>query len=414
MTEPVPGTPTVWALICGGGTAGHVLPALAIAGAMVERGHDPSTIHFVGGERGVESTLVPAAGFELTRLPGRGFRRRLSVANLAALRDLFRGVRQGVTLVRRLRPEVVVSVGGYASVPCALAAAVLGVPIVVAEQNARPGAANRLVARFARASAVSFENTALPRPVLTGNPVRPEVLAIDRRHRGRARNALGVEPGRALVLVAGGSLGALRLNHAALEAVQGPWRQRSDLCVRHVVGARDWDAGFEAEARVHGPHAVQYQPLRYEDDMPLALTAADVAVCRSGSSSVFELAAAGVPAVLVPSPNVTGDHQTANARYLEAAGGAVVVADHDFDGDRLAAEVDAILAGPGRLGEMSRAAAAVARPGAADAIAALAETHAGLPAFPGHAGRSLPRLGWRSGARTGGRLRQSAMRWFRR
>ncbi|HZA86543.1 MAG TPA: UDP-N-acetylglucosamine--N-acetylmuramyl-(pentapeptide) pyrophosphoryl-undecaprenol N-acetylglucosamine transferase, partial [Acidimicrobiales bacterium] len=333
-----------FALVAGGGTAGHVQPAIAIARALVDRGHRPGAIEMVGSERGIEARLVPAAGFELTLLPGRGIERRISLQNVRSALALVRAFGRAWRLVGRRKPRVVVSVGGYASVPCALAAVLRRVPIVVAEQNAAPGAANRLVSRFAKACAVSFEGTPLPRAVVTGNPVRPEVLAIDRsRDAAPARTKLDVEPGRSVVLVFGGSLGALRINRAAVDAVRR-WADRSDLHVRHVIGSRDWE-----EITADGPPvpmgaAVHYQAVEYDDDMPTSLAAADVAVCRSGASTSFELLGAGVPAVLVPSPHVTADHQTANARHLVEAGAAVLVPDGELDGARLVAEVDGLLA----------------------------------------------------------------------
>ncbi|HET6951823.1 MAG TPA: undecaprenyldiphospho-muramoylpentapeptide beta-N-acetylglucosaminyltransferase [Acidimicrobiales bacterium] len=365
-----------FALIAGGGTAGHVQPALAIARALVDRGHRQSAIELVGSERGIEARLVPEAGFALTLLPGRGLQRKLSLQNLRSLFALVVACWRAWRLVGQRRPRVVVSVGGYASVPCALAAVVRRVPVVVAEQNAAPGAANRLVGRFARACAVSFPGTALPRAEVTGNPVRSEVLAIDRsRDAVGARAKLDVEPGRRVVLIFGGSLGALRINRAAVEAARR-WAGRGDLHVRHVVGTRDWEEITAAGPPVPPGAPLRYQAVEYDDDMPTSLAAADVAVCRSGASTSFELLAAGLPSVLVPSPFVTADHQTANARHLAAWGAAVVVSDAELDGARLAGEVDALLGDPGRLDAMARAARAAARPGAADAIAALVERYA--------------------------------------
>ncbi|HEX6417515.1 MAG TPA: undecaprenyldiphospho-muramoylpentapeptide beta-N-acetylglucosaminyltransferase [Acidimicrobiales bacterium] len=365
-----------FALIAGGGTAGHVQPAIAIARALVERGHKRTAVELVGSERGIESRLVPAAGFELTLLPGRGIQRRLSWQNVRSLAALLVAFVRAWRLVGSRRPRVVVSVGGYASVPCALAAVLRRVPIVVAEQNAAPGAANRLVGRFARACAVSFPGTPLPRAVVTGNPVRPEVLAIDRaRDAEGARAKLDIEPGRRVVLIFGGSLGALRINRAAVDAVRH-WAGRGDLHVRHVVGSRDWQEITAGGPPVPPGAPLRYQAVEYDDDMPTSLAAADLAVCRSGASTSFELLAAGLPAVLVPSPFVTADHQTANARHLERAGAAVVVPDAELDGARLAREVDALLADPRRLARMAHAARAAARPDAAGAIAALVERHA--------------------------------------
>jgi UDP-N-acetylglucosamine:LPS N-acetylglucosamine transferase len=305
----------------------------------------------------------------VTLLPGRGIQRRLTLANLGAVAGILSAVWQALRLVRRLRPRVVIGVGGFASFPC-VAAAVLGrIPIVVAEQNTVPGVAIRVAAGFARAAAVSFPGTPLPRAVVTGNPVRPEVVAVDRDADGpAAKAALGVPAGRLLVLVAGGSLGALSLNRA-VAALAERWRDRDDVAIRHVVGDRDW-------AELGGRSWPGYEQVRYEDDMPLALAAADVGVFRSGSSMCFEVAAVGLPAVLVPSPFVTGDHQTGNARSMVDAGAAVLVPDAELDADRLAAELDGLLADPDRRRAMDAAARGLARPDAADRVADLALDHA--------------------------------------
>lgn len=373
--SPTPSGDPIWAVIAGGGTAGHVVPGVAIAKALVEGGHDARTILFVGTEGGIEGRLVPEAGFELVALPGRGIQRRLALENVGALWGLARAMARALVLVRRWRPAVVVALGGYASVPCALAAVVWRVPVVVAEQNAVPGAANRLVARFARACAVSFPETALPRARLTGNPVRGEVLAVDRvRDRLTARAALGLPEDRAVVAVFGGSLGARRINEAAAGALAA-WAPRDDLAVRHVVGARDWEEISERVGR-EGAGEVLYQLVRYEDRMELVLAAADVVVCRAGATSVSELAAVGVAAVLVPLPGAPGDHQTANARFLVGAGGAVLVPDSELDADRLVAEVDKLLSDPARMEEMGRAAARAGRRDAAQRVAEIIEEQA--------------------------------------
>jgi undecaprenyldiphospho-muramoylpentapeptide beta-N-acetylglucosaminyltransferase len=365
-----------WAVIAGGGTAGHVTPAIAVAEALVARGHDRSSIHFVGAARGVEARLVPAAGFSVTLLPGRGIQRRPTPANLVAVAGIVAGVVRALRLVRRLRPAVVVSVGGYASVPCVVAATLWRVPVVLAEQNATPGAANRLAARVARAAAVAFPQTPLPRAVVTGNPVRPGILAVDRSDAGRAaaRAALGLPEGRRVLLVFGGSLGARRLNDAVLGAVAG-WAGRGDLAVHHVTGPRDHDR-VVAAAPTLPPGGLVWRPVPFEARMDLAYAAADLAVCRAGASTVAELTVVGLPAVLVPYPAATGDHQTHNARAVAAAGGAIVLADAECTGSRLAAEVEALLADPGRLAAMEAAMRRLARPDAAERVADLVEAHA--------------------------------------
>jgi UDP-N-acetylglucosamine--N-acetylmuramyl-(pentapeptide) pyrophosphoryl-undecaprenol N-acetylglucosamine transferase len=349
-------------LVTGGGTAGHVLPALAIATALRDRGHD---VHLVGSERGIEARLVPEAGFDQTLLPGRGIARSISPsalrANIGAVLGLVRAVVMAVGLVRRHRPAAVVAVGGYASVASGVAAVLWRVPIVVHEQNAVPGAANRLLARFAVRAAVSFPDTDLPGAVVVGNPVRAELF-------GRAHTTR--PDGRRQLLVFGGSLGALSINRATLGAV-ARWRDRDDLAVHHVIGRRDWT---ELE-RPPDTGALVYDAVEYEDDMPAQLAAADLVVCRGGSGTLFELAATGRPAVIVPSLVTTGGQQVANAERVAASGGAVVVRDDELDADRLVAEVDALLADPARLEEMSRRIATLAAPDAADRVADLVEEH---------------------------------------
>lgn len=369
-------SPPTWALVAGGGTAGHTLPGIAVARALVERGHPADTVHFVGSERGSEARLVPEAGFGITLLPGRGIQRRLTLANLAAAWGLVRAVGRAVGLVRRRRPQVVLALGGYASVACALAALVWRVPLVVAEQNAVAGAANRLVARFARASAVAFTGTGLPRARLTGNPVRPEVRArVVRRDRAGARRALGVPEGATLVLAFGGSLGARRINEAVLGAA-ARWRDRADLAVHHVVGDRDWDRHRDQVAAIAGG-VLAYRAVRYEDDMARALAAADLVVSRAGATTVAELAAIGVPSVLVPLPIASADHQTANARALVEAGAAVLVPDAELDVERLVAEVEALVEPADTLSAMAEHARALGRPDAAERVADLVEAAAG-------------------------------------
>jgi UDP-N-acetylglucosamine--N-acetylmuramyl-(pentapeptide) pyrophosphoryl-undecaprenol N-acetylglucosamine transferase len=372
-----------FACIAGGGTAGHLLPGLAVAEALVDAGHPRASIHFVGGEHGPEMTLVPAAGFPMTALPGRGIPRKLSWSSVVATVGLARGALAGVGLVRRLRPQVIVVLGGYASVPCVIGAILWRVPMVIMEQNARAGAANRLAGRFARAAAVPFDETDLRRAVVTGNPVRPEMLAVDRhRDRQAARDRLGVPADRTIVAVFSGSLGSRRINRA-VQGLAGRWSGRGDIAIHHVIGARDWDAA-DAGALDSTPDPILdpildtlwYRAVRYEDRMPDLLTAADVVVSRSGGSTVAELAQVGLGAILVPLPIATRDHQTANAEVLVRAGAAVRIPDDEFDTDRLEIELSRLLDEPGRLDAMAIAAQTLSHPDAAARVAALVEAHA--------------------------------------
>jgi len=381
------------ALVAGGGTGGHLVPALAVARALAE-GYGPGSVELVGARRGLDAEILAGEGMPVTLLPGRGIARRLdarsTLANVGAVAGLVAASAAALVIVARRRPAVVVAMGGYACVPTALAAAVLGVPVVLVNTDAVPGAANRLVGRFARAAAVAFEGTPLRRAVVTGAPVRPALVAAtrpDAEARRSARHALGLPADRVVVAAVGGSLGARHLNEAVV-GLATLWRARRDVALYHVVGRRD--ASWAAAAAPGLPaDGLVYVQVPYEERMALFYQAADVVVSRSGANTVAELAVVGVPALLVPLPGAPGDHQRANAGVLERAGGAVVVADAECTPARLAAEIDALVSGPGRLEAMRAAAASVGRPDAVSAVAALARAHARRPhrgARAAHAG----------------------------
>ncbi len=375
------GSRHAFALVTGGGTAGHVQPALAVAEALVAAGHARETIGFVGSRRGMEGTLVPEAGFEVTLLPGRGIQRRLTLENLAAVAGLLAACVLALVIVVKRRPRVVVSVGGYAGLPCAAAAVVLRVPVVVVNLDTVPGASNRLVARFARKSAVAFEGSSLPNQVLTGAPIRGAVLRADRSRQGRdaARAALRLPPGRLVLGVAGGSLGARRLNDAALGLAKS-WASRGDVTIYHVAGERNLAAlerdaaGLGLGPRTSREEGLDYRLVGFERQMPALLAACDLAVCRAGASTVAELAAIGTPSVLVPLPGAPDDHQTHNAEALCRVGAAVILADEDCSPARLEDLVSPLLADHGRLDSMASAAGAVGHRDAAERVAELVES----------------------------------------
>ena len=352
-------------VIAGGGTAGHVLPGLAIAEELVDRGlaADRCSVLMVGSKRGIESDLVPPAGFGLHLLPGRGIQRRLTLVNLLTGVSLLVAATRAFFLLLRRRPDAVVVLGGYASVPCGLAAVLLRIPIMVAEQNAIPGAANRLLGRFARACAISFEGTSLPRAVVTGNPVRPAVrrAGMDNGFRLEARQNLGIGD-RPFVVVFGGSLGSRQINRATTAAVEN-WTG-GPVVLQHVVGQRGWSVGLGERAR-SAPPAVDYRPVEYEKDMPTVLSAADLVICRAGATTVAELSVLAVPAVLVHLPGAPDDHQTANASRLAAAGAALLVADDDLEEVLLSGLLSDLVADFSTLKTMSEASRHLGRPDAA-------------------------------------------------
>jgi len=360
-------------VIAGGGTAGHVLPGLAIADALVERGMARDAIHFVGAKRGMEARLVPARGYAGTWFDVRGVRRSAHPANVGAAGRLGYGTARAVRLLRGLRPRAVVSVGGYASIPAVTAAKMLGIPIVAVSYDKVPGRASLLAARLATVTAVAFPDVRppLPRAVLTGAPLRREISTLDRaRARAGAREVLHLPLDRFVVLVVGGSLGSGLLNDVTAEFVAAHRADRT-LAVRHVVGERN--ARDRLPRRLDGWDGLVYQPVAYEARVDLAYAAADLVVARAGATTVAELAAVGAPSVLVPWKLATEDHQRANAAYLGDAGGAVVVEEDAFDAHRMAAEIASVRADTARLSAMASAAASVGRRDGADRIAELVE-----------------------------------------
>jgi UDP-N-acetylglucosamine--N-acetylmuramyl-(pentapeptide) pyrophosphoryl-undecaprenol N-acetylglucosamine transferase len=360
-----------WAIIAGGGTGGHVQPALAIADALVGRGQSRQSIQFVGSRHGMEGRLVPAAGYAITLLGGRGIKRRFALSNLSAIFGLCFASLRALGLVRRRHPAVIVTVGGYAGFPAAFAGLIWRVPVLVVSYDAVAGAANRFIGRFAAANAVAYRGSGLPRSRVTGPPVRERVLAIERTEAGREKacEILGLDPDRSIVLATGGSLGARTINLAVLD-LASRWSGRDDVTLYHVAGDRDLEEieALAAQSSVE----LDYRLTGYETRMPELLAACDVVIARAGASTVAELAAVGVPSVLVPLPRSPGDHQTKNAVTLEEVGAAVMIPDAECTGERLAEVLEPLLDSEDALIKMGVAAAEIGHRDASDQIALLA------------------------------------------
>jgi UDP-N-acetylglucosamine--N-acetylmuramyl-(pentapeptide) pyrophosphoryl-undecaprenol N-acetylglucosamine transferase len=351
--------------IAAGGTAGHVVPALAIAGALRDRGAE---VEFVGGER-AEAELVPAAGYPFHRLSVAGLDRSnpLRAARAAALSAV--AVPRARRLLRRIGAGAVIGGGGYVAGPVGLAAASLRLPLFLTEADSHLGIANRLLAPLAERVFLAFplDGREGPRYEVTGRPVPPGTGTADR---AAARERFGLPAGGPCLLVFGGSIGALTLNEAALEAFGAD----APCAVLHAAGRRDYESlRKRLEPRGGPPH---YRLVEYVEPFADALAATDLAAARAGGS-VFELAAAALPSILVPYPHATAGHQEKNARWMAAGGAAVVVPDGELDGDRLRREVVALLDAPDRMRAMSEAARRLARPDAGDRIAAAVIASAG-------------------------------------
>jgi len=330
-------------LIAGGGTGGHLFPGIAVAHALVREGCE---VRFIGSSYGIERTAVPRAGFAVDLLPMRGLRREGVTGVLRALWRIPWSFVLAWRVVGRFRPGLLVGVGGYASFPAALAAWLRRVPVVLLEQNAEPGAATRVLAPLARRVCVSFPRTkdALgPRAVLTGNPVRGTSGATSgaaKPGQGGDGGDAGRAPGAARrVLVFGGSAGAHRLNVVVPDALA---LLGTPLEVVHQTGAADRDAVAAAYERLGLAARVE----AFLDDMPAEYRRADVVVCRAGATTIAELTALGVAAVLVPFPFAAGDHQRLNAQALVDAGAAWMVLDRELTPESLAGTLRPVLADP--------------------------------------------------------------------
>jgi len=358
--------------IAGGGTAGHVYPGLALASSLRDRGWDVS---FVGADGGVESTLVPQAAFPFHAIPARPFIRSFSLAAVRAPFIALGAIGRARAIVRGA--AAVVGMGGYVSVSTVLAARRERIPVVLHEQNAIPGLANRVLARAARSVALSFADTRrfFPRRMdvqVTGNPVREEILRVpDEREqlRKEALQELELMDGRRTVVVFGGSQGALHVDRAAIGACR-VLSARSDLQVVLITGPSHLEVVSRA-APAGAPLIVRL--FGYIERMDLVYACADLVVARAGATTIAEVTVCGLPSVLIPYPYATRRHQEANARAVQRAGGASVLLDDQLSAEALANRIVGLIEDPERLAAMSERARAFGRPEAAARLADVVE-----------------------------------------
>ncbi|PWN03581.1 undecaprenyldiphospho-muramoylpentapeptide beta-N-acetylglucosaminyltransferase [Nocardioides silvaticus] len=358
-------------LLAGGGTAGHTSPLLATADALVRL--DPSAeITCLGTPRGLETKVVPAAGYPLELIPPVPLPRRPG-KDLALVPSRLRGaVRATDDVIDRVRPDVVVGYGGYVSMPAYLAARRRKLPLVIHEQNAKPGIANKAGARFALRVAVSFPGTPLKRAEYVGLPIRRMISQLDRPAlRAEAREFFGLDPDLPTLVVTGGSQGAWKLNRAITRASAA--LGAGGVQVLHVIGARGKEDPEWVEPTATG---TPYVVLPFVDRMDYALAAADLMVCRAGANSVVEAAATGVPTIFVPLAYGNGE-QEHNARPVIDAGGALMVDEGRFTADYVAETVPALADDRARLAAMSAAAAGLVPADADDRLARIVAESAG-------------------------------------
>jgi UDP-N-acetylglucosamine--N-acetylmuramyl-(pentapeptide) pyrophosphoryl-undecaprenol N-acetylglucosamine transferase len=355
---------TMRVIIAGGGTGGHVIPAIAIAQELRSRYN--AEVLFVGTARGIETRLVPAAGFPLELINVGALNRVSLTTRLKTLIDLPRAIAQSGSLIRKFKPDVMIGVGGYASGPAMLAAAMTRIPMMAFEPNVVPGVANRIAARWVKAAAVQFEATQryFQNAVVTGVPVRREFLAAPAR---------SLED-RPTLLVFGGSQGAHAINVAVVQALPELAALTPGIHLIHQTGQNDFEAAQAAAIKA----GISAEVCPFIDDMPAAFARADLLICRSGASTVAEVAASGKPAIFIPLPTAADDHQRHNAETLANAEAARLLPQSELTSDRLSQQVAALLCDRSQLLRMGAAARHFAHPDAATEIAATAARLAGI------------------------------------
>lgn len=361
------------AIISGGGTGGHIFPALSIAGKLKEL--NPETeILFVGADGRMEMEKVPAAGYKIVGLPVAGLQRKLTLSNFALPFKVIKSVSMAKKVIREFRPDIAIGVGGYASAPLLWAASRMGIPTLIQEQNGFAGLTNKILGKKARSICVAYEGMErffpADRIVLSGNPIRKEIVAADEKMKAEAMEFYGLNPEMKHIFIVGGSLGSATLNNAmkkwiedgcpAGEGIEVIWQ-----CGKYYKPSID---AFMADAKASGKDVSRIQHSDFISRMDLAYAAADVVISRSGASSVSELCAAHKASIFVPSPNVTEDHQTHNAMALVRKDAGMIVKDSEAV-EKLMKTACELIENPEKIALMEKNIAALAKTDAAQTIA---------------------------------------------
>ncbi|MBM7855939.1 UDP-N-acetylglucosamine--N-acetylmuramyl-(pentapeptide) pyrophosphoryl-undecaprenol N-acetylglucosamine transferase [Desulfohalotomaculum tongense] len=357
-------------IVTGGGTGGHIYPALAIAKGIKSR-HPGAELLYVGTNRGLESDIVPKEGYAFKTIKVSGFQRQLTLKNLKVLWQAGQGMWQAVNLVRRFKPDIVIGTGGYVCGPVVMAGVLHRIPTLIHEQNALPGMTNRILSRFVSSVAVTFEDSikrfpSKARIKLTGLPVRPEIFSCDK---DKAYSEFGLDRNKPVVLVFGGSRGARSINMAMVKVVQELQNQRG-IQVLHATGRAGYDEYIKtlSSKGISLVNTGNITTVPYLYNMQNALAVASLVVCRAGAATLAELTALGLPSILIPYPYAAENHQEYNARALAERGAAIMIRDAELTGELLLEYINRLLSSPGELAGMARESSLLGRPKALEDI----------------------------------------------
>jgi len=361
-------------IMSGGGTGGHIYPAITIIRAIQKEVQDCEVL-FIGTKHGLESDIIPKEGFDFRTIDVRGFERRLSVSNLHTVIKAIGSVWQSRQLIRNFKPDIVIGTGGYVCGPVLMAASMMNIPTMIQEQNVIPGITNKILARFVDKIAVGYEAavtyfTNSDKIFVSGNPIRPEVLSATREE---GITSLGLDPAKRTILISGGSRGAHSINQAMVEVHQ-QFAGSPDIQLLHVTGQNEYNdiVGKLKQSCIDTTKTGNIIIKPYLYNMPLALAVADLAIFRAGAIGLAELTVRGIPSILIPYPYAAENHQEFNARVMEEQGAAVVIRDVELDGVRLIKVINELVNNPHRLDDMAVASKQMGSAKAAESIAKMA------------------------------------------
>lgn len=359
-------------ILSGGGTGGHIYPAITIAREILKV--ESAEILFIGTPNGMESKIIPEEGFKFSSIPVAGLKRKFTLDNIRILAQATGSLFKAKSILNQFKPDIVIGTGGYVCGPILMAAALSGIPTLVQEQNVIPGVTNKILNRVVDKVALGYEEarSRFPKPekcVYTGNPIRPDVISAQR---AESRKRLGIASDAFMVLITGGSRGARTINRAMI-GVHKHFKENSDICLYHVTGSLEYDKIVQELGVTDGKsYGKSSRIIKYEYDMPSALAAADLIICRAGAVSLAELAARELPSILIPYPYAAGDHQTFNARVFVKAEAAKMIVDKYVTEKELIQDIDDLRQQPGTLEWMSEAAKKIKKIYAGADIARLA------------------------------------------
>lgn len=361
-------------IMSGGGTGGHIYPAITIIKA-IQKEVKSCEVLFIGTAQGLEADVIPKEGFAFKMIEVRGFERKLSVKNVQTIIKTLGSVWQSKRIIEEFKPDIVIGTGGYVCGPVLLAASLMGIPTMIQEQNVIPGITNKILSRFVKKIAVGYKDaiknfSKQEKVFVSGNPIRSEVLSATREE---GITALGLDPMKRTVLISGGSGGARSINQAMVRVHQA-FAGRKDIQLLHVTGKNEYNSIVEnlKQASIDTTQAGNIIIKPYLYNMPQALAVADIAVFRAGAIGLAELTARGIPAIVIPYPYAAENHQEFNAKVMENEGAAVVIRDAELTGDRLLGVINELITTPQKLADMANASKKMGCPEAAGSIAKMA------------------------------------------